>query len=98
MSVVLRCSLLINIGEKHVWGNVSTKLDHTPNQPKINLLLAILGNDDPTNRLQWSVTWVGEGTMCNWTVTFIQSIANDIGPGTPQQRYCFTMDDLAYVT
>mmetsp|Transcript_8099 Transcript_8099/g.12699 ORF Transcript_8099/g.12699 Transcript_8099/m.12699 type:complete len:104 (+) Transcript_8099:213-524(+) len=28
-------------------------------------------------------------------IDFIQMILNDIGPGTPQWRYCFTLDNLS---
>jgi hypothetical protein len=38
--------------------------------------------------------WTGEGTTGTRMITFIQRIINDIGPGTAQRRYCFTMDNL----
>ena len=59
---------------------------------KINLLLAISGDDN--NRWRWREMWTGEGTTGTRMITFIQRIINDIGPGTAQRRYCFTMDNL----
>lgn len=60
---------------------------------KWNLLLAISG--DPNAR-RWRDIWTGEGTTGNRMILFIARILNDIGPGTPQRRYCFIMDNLRY--
>ena len=38
--------------------------------------------------------WTEGGTTTVKFVDFIQRILNDIGPGTPQRRRCFTMDNL----
>ena len=62
---------------------------------KYNLLLAISG--DGANPRRWRDTWTGEGTTGPRMIDFIQAILNDIGPGTPQRRYCFTLDNLRYV-
>ena len=62
---------------------------------KINLLLAISGDDN--NRWRWREMWTGEGTTGTRMITFIQRIINDIGPGTAQRRYCFTMDNLTFL-
>ena len=58
---------------------------------KINLLLVISGDD--INRWRWREMWTGEGTTGTRMITFIQRIINDIGPGTAQRRYCFTMNN-----
>ena len=58
---------------------------------KINLLLAISG-DAQAGR--WFETWQNEGTTIFRFIDFIQRILNDIGPGTAQRRFCFTMDNL----
>ena len=59
---------------------------------KYNLLLAISG-DGVTNS-RWRDIWTGEGTTGERMIAFIQRIINDLGPGTPARRYCFTMDNL----
>ena len=59
---------------------------------KLTLLLAISG--DGANPRRWRDTWTGEGTTGARMINFIQTILNIIGPGTPQRRYCFTMDNL----
>ena len=59
---------------------------------KYNLLLAISG--DPVNALRWRDIWTAEGTTGDRMVGFIKKIIGDIGPGTPQRRYCFIMDNL----
>lgn len=59
---------------------------------KYNLLLAISG--DGNNNWRWRDIWTGEGTTGQRMIDFIQSILNAIGPGTPQRRYCFIMDNL----
>jgi len=58
----------------------------------INLLLAISGDD--VARARWRDMWTSEGTTGTRMIAFIQRIINDIGPGTAQRRYCFTMDNL----
>ena len=39
-------------------------------------------------------TWNEGGTTIDRFLAFIQLILNDLGPGTPQRWYCFTMDNL----
>ena len=63
---------------------------------KTNMLLAILG-ERPTavqDSARWLEMWEEGGTTVMKFITFIQRIPNDIGPGTPQRRRCFTMDNL----
>ena len=59
---------------------------------KYTLLLAISG-DDVANR--WYDMWKEGGTTNDRMITFIERILQDIGPGTPQRRRCFTMDNLS---
>ena len=61
---------------------------------KYNLLLAISG--DPAGH-RWRDIWTGEGTTGDRMIEFIETIINDLGPGTPARRYCFIMDNLRYV-
>jgi hypothetical protein len=61
---------------------------------KYNLLLAISG--DGANPRRWRDIWSGEGTTGQRMITFIRTIITQIGPGTPQRRYCFIMDNLRY--
>jgi hypothetical protein len=58
---------------------------------KWNLLLAISG--DPTAE-RWKKMWLEGGTTNTKMIDFIQDILDDIGPGTPQRRRCFIMDNL----
>ena len=59
---------------------------------KWTLLLAIAGDN---NGDRWLDYWTGEGTNANRTIGFVQKIVDDIGPGTPARRRCFTMDNLS---
>ena len=61
---------------------------------KWNVLLAISGD---ANGNRWHEIWTGEGTTGIRMVRFIRRIINQIGPGTPQRRRCFVMDNLRYV-
>jgi len=61
---------------------------------KYNLLLAISG--DPAGN-RWRDIWTGEGTTGDRMIEFIETIINELGPGTPARRYCFIMDNLRYV-
>ncbi len=59
----------VQSAERH-WGKalVGKRVNQTgpySKLTKINLLLAILGDDDTNNRLRWSKTWASEGTMGN---------------------------------
>ena len=62
---------------------------------KYNLLIAISG--DSTSPHRWRNIWIGEGTIGQRMITFIQQIIDDIGFGTPVRRYYFIMDNLRYV-
>ena len=44
---------------------------------------------------RWYDTWEEGGTTVERFVDFIQQIIDDIGPGTAERRFCFTMDNLA---
>ena len=63
---------------------------------KWNLLLAICGEDGiigaPSQR--WKMTWLDGGTTVDKMLQFIQEILQDIGHATPNNIYCFTMDNL----
>jgi len=63
---------------------------------KLNILTAISG-EDPTPlhpARRWIETWEEGGTTTNRTVAFIRRIINDLGPGTPNNFYVFTCDNL----
>jgi len=59
---------------------------------KINLLLAIRG--DPDNPDRWFDTWLEGGTTINRFYQFIERVIDSIGPGTDENRFTFTMDNL----
>jgi len=58
---------------------------------KWNLLLGISGDE---NGHRWRDIWLEGGTTNEKMINFIATILNDIGPGTPERRRCFTMDNL----
>ena len=63
---------------------------------KVTLLHAICGEsgteENPSRR--WRNLWLDGGTTIERFLDFIEEIIQDIGPGTPERRYCFTMDNL----
>ena len=74
------------IGERVKQEGLYSKTD------KWNLLLAICG--DPNNPLRWRDLWTGEGTTGRRMINFMQTILNQIGPGSIARRFCFIMDNL----
>jgi len=58
---------------------------------KYNLLLAVSGS---VQAERWAHIWLVGGTTNDRMIDFIQDILNDIGPGSPQRRRCFIMDNL----
>ena len=63
---------------------------------KTNMLLAISG-ERPTaagDSPRWLEMWETGGTTVTKFIAFIQRILNDVRPGTPLRRRCFTMDNL----
>ncbi len=61
---------------------------------KLNILLAISGEDGIDEGDRWYELWENEGTTIQRYRDFIQRIIVEVGPGTPQRRRCFTMDNL----
>ena len=63
---------------------------------KTNLLMAICGEPgiegQPARR--WAETWSEGGTTIVRVFNFVQEILNDIGMGTADNWYVFTMDNL----
>ena len=64
---------------------------------KLNILVAIIGEDYAPGRpaRRWTDTWTHGGTTTTRFLNFIERILQDIGPGTPANWYCFTMDNLS---
>ena len=58
----------------------------------LTILLAISG--DLQNPDRWMDLFDEGGTTLERFIAFIQRILNDLGPGTPGNRKCFTMDNL----
>ena len=63
---------------------------------KMNVLLGICGEDPIAGRpaRRWVETWGQGGTTTTKFLAFVQRMLLDIGPGTPNDWYCFTMDNL----
>ena len=60
---------------------------------KLNLLLAISGDDD--NPMRWRGIWTGEGTTGNRMIEFVCRIIIDIDSlDEPDRRFCLIMDNL----
>ena len=79
-----------SIGKAYI-GNRATQAGPYSKSEKWTLLLAISG-DPASNR--WRDMWLVGGTTGDKMIGFIENILQDIGPGTPERRYCFTMDNL----
>ncbi len=64
---------------------------------KTNVLLAISAEHATPQQdaARWLEMWETGGTTTGRFFDFIERILNDIGPGTPQRRRCFTMDNLS---
>lgn len=63
---------------------------------KLNILVAILGEDPAPGQSarRWVETWTEGGTTIVRFLAFILRILVSIGPGTPANWFCFTMDNL----
>lgn len=63
---------------------------------KWNLLLAISGERAVPGRPspRWRKIWLDGGTTVDKMIEFITEILTDLGPATPNNRRCFTMDNL----
>ena len=64
---------------------------------KWNLMLGVSGEEggveNPSRR--WRTLWLRGGTTIVRVLEFVNLVLADIGHGTPQRRYCFTMDNLS---
>ena len=63
---------------------------------KLNILCAICGEDPQPGRSsrRWVETWSEGGTTITRFLAFVRRILQSIGPGTPNNFYIFTMDNL----
>lgn len=63
---------------------------------KLNILTAICGEEPLPGQSarRWVDTWRDGGTTINKFQRFIQRVLDDLGPGTPNDHYVFTMDNL----
>jgi hypothetical protein len=73
-------------------GNRAREVGPYSKSEKVTLLMAVLG--DPANPERWFDIWNDGGTTVARFYAFIERIIGDIGQGTPENRYCFTMDNL----
>jgi hypothetical protein len=58
---------------------------------KHTILLAIVANDQGQ---RWRDISIAPGTTVDMFFNFVLGIVEEIGPGTPENRRCFTMDNL----
>ena len=78
------------IGKVYVGKRVNQNGPNKKGQ-KWTLLFAISG-DPASNR--WKDMWLEGGTTGDRMIGFITNILEDIGPGTPERRRCFTIYNL----
>ncbi len=79
---------------KSMVGERSREIGTYARDQKLNILLAISGEDGDDGGDRWYELWDNEGTTIQRFREFIRRILDDIGPGTPERRRCFTMDNL----
>ena len=62
----------------------------------LNVMMAISGEEATAahDASRWLMMWTNGGTDVDRFLEFIELILDDIGPGTPGNRRCFTMDNL----
>lgn len=62
----------------------------------MNVLLGICGENPIAGRPahRWVKIWGQGGTMITRFLAFVQRMLLDIRPGTPNDWYCFGMDNL----
>ena len=80
--------------EKSLIGQQVSQMGSYSKTTKFNLLIAISVN--PINPHRWCDMWTGEGITVQRMIALIQQIINNIGIGTPDRMYTFTMDNLRY--
>ena len=79
---------------KGVAGNRCCEVGTYVKDGKLNILLAISGDDAPGQANRWVDLWEEGGTTNERFLAFVESILTDIGPGTNERRRTFTMDNL----
>jgi hypothetical protein len=64
---------------------------------KLNILVAICGETPLIGQRgrRWIEMWRDGGTTVIKYLRFVEMVLDDIGPGTPQNFYVFTMDNLS---
>lgn len=77
---------------KALFGRRVKEIGNYGHGKRINFLFAIAGSQQAE---RWMELWDQGGLDLVRFLAFIQRILNDIGPGTPQRRWCFTMDNCS---
>ena len=77
---------------KAMFGKRVRELGNYGHGKRINFLFAIAGSQQGE---RWMDLWDEGGLDLPRFLRFIQRMLNDIGPGTPQRRRCFTMDNCS---
>ena len=73
-------------------GNCCREVGTYLKERKLNILMAVSGEEGEADR--WVDLWEEGGTTNERFYQFICRIIDDIGPGTPQRRRVFAMDNL----
>lgn len=80
---------------KSVAGNQCREVGTYVRDSKLNILMAVAGEDDEDGISdRWYDLWEDGGTTNERFYEFVERIINGIGPGTEERRRCFTMDNL----
>ena len=79
---------------KGVAGNICQEVGTYVKDSKLNILMAISGDDAPGQANCWVDLWEAGGTTNERFLAFVDAIITDIGPGTNERRRTFAMDNL----
>jgi len=82
-------------GKKYVGVRVNEPGPYSKTE-KWTLQLGVCGENGNANHpsRRWSMLWTEGGTTIDRVIDFIQQILNDIGHATPNNIFCFTIDNL----
>ena len=77
---------------KALFGRRVRQMGNYGHGKRINFLFAISGSPQGE---RWMDLWDDGGLDLARFLLFLERILNDIGPGTPQRRRCFTIDNCS---
>jgi len=90
------CGLFVETADKSIGkafvGNRVRQEGNYQKSEKWTLLLPVAGSAAAE---RWQMMWLEGGRTGDKMIEFIQMILDEIGPGTPVRRRCFTVDNLS---